>query len=50
MLFYGALKADEVKAELLEFAEGTHGYKGKDWDAWQKRCVEWLGETFKLKN
>ncbi len=39
-------------SELLEFPEGNHGYngyKGKEWDAWQKRCVEWLAETFKMK-
>jgi acetyl esterase/lipase len=49
-MFYEALKANGVKAELLEFPEGNHGYngyKGKEWDAWQKRCVEWLAETFK---
>ena len=46
-MFYEALKAHGVKAELLEFPEGNHGYngyKGKEWDAWQKRCVEWLAE------
>ena len=49
-MFYEALKAHGVKAELLEFPEGNHGYngyKGKEWDAWQQRCVEWLAETFK---
>ena len=49
-MFYEALKAHDVKAELLEFSEGNHGYngyKGKEWDAWQKRCVEWQGERFK---
>ena len=40
-----ALKAHQVPAELLEFPEGNHGfrgYKGPEWDAWQKRCLEWL--------
>jgi acetyl esterase/lipase len=49
-MFYEALKAHQVPAELLEFPQGNHGYngyKGREWDAWQKRCVEWLAETFK---
>ena len=51
-MFYAALKAHQVPAELLEFPQGNHGYngyKGQEWDAWQKRCVEWLRETFKVK-
>ena len=51
-MFYEALKAHRVAAELLEFPEGNHGYngyKGKEWDAWQKRCLEWLGERGMLK-
>jgi acetyl esterase/lipase len=46
-MFHEALKAHHVPAEFLEFPEGNHGYngyKGKEWDAWQKRCLEWLGE------
>jgi dipeptidyl aminopeptidase/acylaminoacyl peptidase len=45
--YYAALKAHKVPAELLEFPEGNHGYngyKGKEWDAWQKRSLEWLAE------
>ena len=48
-MFYEALKAHQVPAELLEFPQGNHGYSGQEWDAWQKRCVEWLREMFKLK-
>jgi acetyl esterase/lipase len=46
-MFYQALQAHHVPAELLEFPEGNHGYngyKGREWDAWQKRCLEWLAE------
>lgn len=46
-MFYEACRAHLVPAELLEFPEGTHGYngyKGKEWDGWQKRCLEWLNE------
>ena len=51
-MFYEALKAQHVAAELQEFPEGNHGYngyQGKEWDAWQKRCIEWLGERELLK-
>ena len=51
-MFYEALRAQQVPAEFLEFPQGNHGYngyKGPEWDAWQKRCVEWLSEQFKLK-
>jgi acetyl esterase/lipase len=44
-MFYLALQAHHVPAELLEFPEGNHGYngyQGREWDAWQKRCLEWL--------
>lgn len=40
-------KAHNLKSELLEFPKGTHGYngyKGSEWDAWQKRSIEWLQE------
>jgi acetyl esterase/lipase len=46
-MFFQALQAHHVSAELLEFPEGNHGYngyKGREWDAWQKRCLEWLEE------
>jgi acetyl esterase/lipase len=47
-----ALKAHHVSVELLEFPEGNHGYngyQGKEWDAWQKRSLEWLAEQGFLK-
>jgi acetyl esterase/lipase len=51
-MFLESLKAHRVPAELLEFPEGNHGYngyQGKEWDAWQKRCLEWLNERGLLK-
>ncbi len=51
-MFREALQARKVPVELLEFPEGNHGYngyKGKEWDAWQKRCLEWLRERGFLK-
>ncbi len=51
-MFYAALKAQGIPAELQEFPEGNHGYngyQGKEWDAWQKRSLEWLGERGWLK-
>ena len=51
-MFYEALRAHHVPAELLEFPEGNHGYNGyhgKEWDAWQKRTLEWLEERGMLK-
>ena len=51
-MFYQALQAHHVPAELLEFPEGNHGYngyKGKEWDAWQKRSLDWLEERGMLK-
>lgn len=51
-MFYEALKAKGVPAELQEFPKGNHGfsgYKGAEWDAWQKRSLEWLGERGMLK-
>jgi acetyl esterase/lipase len=44
-MFYEALKQHGVKAEYLEFEQGTHGYsgyKGKEWDAWQEACIKWV--------
>lgn len=52
-MFLEALKARHVPAELLEFPEGNHGYngyKGKEWDAWQKRSLEWLDDRGMLKS
>jgi len=46
-MFYEAMKVHNLKSELQEFPKGTHGYngyKGPEWDAWQKRSVEWLAE------
>lgn len=46
-MFHEAMKAHNLKSELQEFPKGTHGYngyKGPEWDAWQKRCIEWLDE------
>lgn len=46
-MFYQALREKGVPAELQEFPEGNHGYngyKGREWDAWQKRSLEWLAE------
>ena len=51
-MFHEALKAKGVAAELQEFPKGNHGYngyKGEEWDAWQKRSLEWLGERGLLK-
>ena len=48
-MFYEALKAKGVPAEFQEFPKGNHGYKGEEWDAWQRRCLEWLGERGLLK-
>lgn len=50
-MFYAALKAHGVPAELQEFPQGDHGYngyQGEEWDAWQKRSLEWLGERLLL--
>lgn len=46
-MFDEALKAHGVPAELQVFPKGNHGfngYQGEEWDAWQKRCLEWLSE------
>jgi acetyl esterase/lipase len=46
-MLYEAMKAHNLKSELQEFEKGTHGYngyKGPEWDAWQKRSIEWLAE------
>lgn len=52
-MFYAALKAHGVPAELQEFPKGNHGYngyQGEEWDAWQKRSLEWLAEQGLLKS
>jgi len=44
-MFYQAMKAKGVKTEYLEFPQGTHGfsgYKGPEWNAWQKACIAWI--------
>lgn len=46
-MFFAAVKAHGVPAELQEFPQGDHGYngyRGAEWDAWQKRSLEWLAE------
>ncbi len=46
-LFYDALVAQKVPAELLELPSGGHGlngYKGPIWDVWQTRSLAWLAE------
>jgi acetyl esterase/lipase len=51
-MLYEALQAKGVPAELQEFPKGNHGYngyKGEEWDAWQKRSLEWLRERGLLK-
>ncbi len=51
-MFHAALKAHGVPVELQEFPKGNHGYngyQGEEWDAWQKRSLEWLGERGLLK-
>lgn len=51
-MFHEALKDNGVASELQEFPKGNHGYngyKGEEWDAWQKRSLEWLGERGFLK-
>lgn len=51
-MFYEALKAHNVPTEYQEFPTGNHGYngyKGAEWDAWQKRSIEWMDERGFLK-
>jgi acetyl esterase/lipase len=49
-LFYEALKANKVPAELLELPMGGHGLyglkglKGPMWDAWKIKSLKWLAE------
>jgi len=41
------MMAHGVPAGSQEFPEGNHGYNGstgEEWDAWQKRSLEWLVE------
>lgn len=43
--FHEACRAKGVKSELLELPSGGHGldgYKGPNWDAWQRGSLEWL--------
>lgn len=51
-MFHEALKAHNVPTEYQEFPTGNHGYsgyKGAEWDAWQKRSIEWMHERGFLK-
>ena len=51
-MFRDALQKHRVPFELQELPEGDHGYhgyKGSDWDAWQKRSLEWMDERGLLK-
>ena len=44
-MFYKALKAHGVPAEFFELPTGSHGLgcgKGKEWAAWQAKCLEWF--------
>ena len=52
-LFYAALRAKDVPAELFELPTGEHGLgvgKGPDWAAWQAKCSEWLKQQKFLDN
>lgn len=45
--FHEALKQQGVPTRYLELPSGGHGlngYKGPNWDAWQKGSLEWLRE------
>lgn len=44
-MFYSALKARHVPAELLELPEGAHGLgcgRGPLWAQWQAKCLDWF--------
>jgi acetyl esterase/lipase len=44
--FHEALKQRNIPTEYLELPSGGHGlngYKGPNWDAWQRASLEWLG-------
>jgi acetyl esterase/lipase len=44
-LFADACKAHNVPVEFFELLTGDHGLgcgKGKDWEAWQAKCLEWF--------
>ena len=46
-MFYEALQAHKVPAQLLELPSGGHGlngYKGPMWDAWQTQSLQWLAD------
>lgn len=44
-MFADACKAKNVPVELFELPTGAHGLgcgKGKEWEAWQAKCLEWF--------
>jgi len=44
-MFHAALKRHGVASEFFELPTGRHGLgcgKGKEWAAWQERCLAWL--------
>jgi len=44
-MFYKVLKAHGVPAEFFELPTGAHGLgcgKGKEWVAWQAKCLAWF--------
>jgi acetyl esterase/lipase len=44
-MFHEALKAHGVPAEFFELPTGAHGLgcgNGKEWAAWQAKCLEWF--------
>jgi len=44
------LNSHGIAGVVLEYRlPGDNGYKGEEWDAWQKRSLEWLSERGLLK-
>ena len=46
-MFYEALVAKGVPGKFLELPSGGHGlngYRGPQWDAWQRESLAWLAE------
>jgi len=44
-MFHAALEKHGVASEFFELPTGRHGLgcgKGKEWSAWQERCLAWL--------
>jgi acetyl esterase/lipase len=51
-LFAAALKVHRIPHEYFESPDGGHGFnnqQGPSWDAWQARCLKWLGAQGMLK-